>query len=189
VTSANVWTYERGHPLQVGPAIGGTFGLVYIVVNLRVLPNAASLPLRILAVVVFVGVLAGLRRPAPDSSPHVEFGRDYRLVVAAEVVAGIGGSVLLTVDFGLSNAGLPWISFVVGLHFLGLAKVWKTPSLALVGAAIAVLGAVGLAIAIAHGTETAVALVAGVGPGVLLLGGSAWAARAAWAAARSVRAA
>jgi hypothetical protein len=167
--------------VQVGPAIGGAFGLVYVLVNLRVLPTAVSLPLRILAVVVFLAVLAGLRRPAPDSSPQVEFGRDYQLVVAAEVVAGIGGALLFTTGFGLSNAGLPWISFVVGVHFLGLAKVWKAPSLALVGAAIAVLGAVGLAIAIAHGTQTAIALVAGVGPGVLLLGGSAW------AAVRSVR--
>jgi hypothetical protein len=175
--------------VQVGPAIGGTFGLVYVLVNLRVLPNAASLPLRILAVVVFLAILAGLRRPAPDSSPHVEFGRGYRLVVAAEVVAGIGGSVLLTVGFGLSNAGLAWISFVVGVHFLGLAKVWRAPSIALVGAAIGVLGAVGLAIAVARGTETVIALVAGVGPGVVLLGGSAWSAWAAWAAARSVSAA
>lgn len=161
--------------MQVGPAIGGAFGLIYVLVNLRVLPTAVSLPLRILAVVVFLAVLARLRRPAPDSS-QVEFGRDYRLVVAAELFAAICGSIVLTIGFGLSDAGLPWISFVVGVHFLGLAKIWKEPSLAVLGMAIALLGAVGLAIAIAHGTETAIALVAGVGPGVLLLGGSAWAA-------------
>jgi hypothetical protein len=162
--------------VQVGPAIGGTLGLVYVLVNLRVLPTAVSLPLRILAVAVFLAILAGLRKPAPDASPQVEFGRGYWLVVAAELIAGIGGALLLNLGFGLENAGLPWISFVVGVHFLGLAKVWKTVSLALVGTAIAVLGAVGLAIEIAYGSETAIALVAGVGPGVVLLGGSAWAA-------------
>lgn len=170
--------------MQVGPAVGATFGLIYVLVNVRVLPTSVSLPLRILAVVVFLVILAGLRRPAPDTAAPVEFGRAYRAVVAAEVIAGIGGSMLLTLGFGLTNAGLPWISFVVGVHFLGLAKIWRAPSLALVGTAIAVLGAAGLVLAVAGGTETAIALVAGVGPGVVLLSGSAWTAvRGARAAA------
>jgi hypothetical protein len=73
---------------------------------------------------------------------------------------------------------LGWISFVVGVHFLGLARIWNEPSLGLLGLGIAALGALGLGVAAAGGSEAAVAVIAGVGPGALLLAGSLWGARA-----------
>ena len=62
-------------------------------------------------------------------------GRSYWLVVGAEVAsAAVGIVVLSLLDRPLGV--LPWVSLVVGLHFVGLARVWHQPSLHVVGAAL-----------------------------------------------------
>jgi hypothetical protein len=92
------------------------------------------------------------------------------------VVAFIAGTAVLRGPLDLPLAVLPWITFVVGVHFLGLAKVWSAPSLAWLGAGLAACGGAGLLAAVAGAGEAVVAVVAGVVPGLLLLGGSWWGA-------------
>jgi hypothetical protein len=167
-------------PNRLGLAIGAAFGLVYVVVNAGALPSPVGPVLRVLGVVAFVGVLLALSRAGQarsgDGAAGGGFGRGYWLVVTAEVVAIAVGNVLLNGALDLPQGVLPWISFVVGVHFLGLAKVWGAPSLAWLGGGIAVLGALGLSLASAGASEAAVASIAGIGPGALLLAGSAWGA-------------
>jgi hypothetical protein len=83
---------------------------------------------------------------------------------------------LLRGPLALPLAVLPWITFVVGVHFLGLARVWSAPSLAWLGAAIAACGVLGLVVAAIGAGEAVVAAVAGVVPGLILLAGSWWGA-------------
>jgi len=172
-------------PNRLGLIIGATFGLVYVVVNAAALPSPVGPLLRVVGVVAFVGVLlalarAGQARPgdgaAGPGAAGPGFGRGYWLVVTVEVVAVAAGNVLLNGPLDLPQGVLPWISFVVGVHFLGLAKVWDEPSLAWLGGGIAVLGALGLGLASAGASEAAVASIAGIGPGALLLSGSIWGA-------------
>jgi hypothetical protein len=73
-----------------------------------------------------------------------------------------------------SGSSPSWVSFVVGVHFIGLAKVWHESSLGWVGTGIAVLGALGLGLASAGASAAAIASIAGVCPGALLLAGSWW---------------
>ena len=167
-------------PDRLGLVIGAIFGLLYMVANAGALPSPSGPILIVLGVLAFVGVLLALRRrgttqPRPGA-PGRGFGRGYWLVVAAEGVAAVVGLVLLNGPLDLPEAGLPWVSFVVGVHFVGLARVWDEASLAWVGAGIATLGAAGLVVAAAGGSDAAIAAVAGVGPGALLLSGSLWAA-------------
>ncbi|MEU9796239.1 hypothetical protein AB0E27_37700 [Streptomyces sparsogenes] len=67
-------------------------------------------------------------------------------------------------------ATVPWIALVVGLHFFGLAAVWRLAALAWLGAAMSACGAAGLALAACGSSAAAIAAVAGVAPGALLLG-------------------
>lgn len=167
-------------PNRIGLVIGAAFGLVYVVVNAGALPSPAGPLLTVLGVVAFVGVLLALRRAGQarsgDGAAGRGFGRGYWLVVMAEVIAVGAGNVLLNGPLDLPQGVLPWISFVVGVHFLGLANVWDEPSLAWLGGGIATLGALGLGLASAGASEAAIASIAGIGPGALLLAGSIWGA-------------
>jgi hypothetical protein len=167
-------------PNRLGLVVGAAFGLAYVLVNAGPLPSPLGALLRALAVVVFAAVLLALRgaaAPPDDGATGPGFGRGYALVVAAEVAAFAGGNALLNGPLDLPRGVLAWISFVVGVHFLGLARIWNEPSLRLLGLAIAALGALGLGVAAAGASEAVVAAIAGVGPGALLLAGSLWGAR------------
>lgn len=91
-------------------------------------------------------------------------------MVAAEVVAGAAGLAVINGRRDAPQAGVAWIALVVGLHFLGLAAVWRQPFLSGLGAAIAVCGAAGLILAAAHASAAAIAAISGVIPGGLLIG-------------------
>lgn len=165
---------------RLGLMIGATFGLVYVLVNAGVQPAPLGLLLRLLGVGAYVAVLLSLRRRPASSAASAEgrpaFTRSYWLVVAGEVAAFVAGNLILNVVLDLPLAVLPWVTFVVGVHFLVLARLWSASSLSWLGAALAVCGVAGLGLALAGAGEAAIAAVAGVAPGFLLLAGSLFAA-------------
>ncbi len=81
---------------------------------------------------------------------------------------------MITFALHASYAAVGWISVVVGLHFAGLALVWRQPSYNRLGAAITACGAAGLTAAAVGAPAVAIAVVAGVVPGVLLLAAGLW---------------
>lgn len=165
---------------QVGMIIGGTFGLVFVLVNGAALGTPAGTVVQGLGVAVFVALLVALirQRGGEAGGRPPQFSRAYWLVVLAEFVAIFAGAQVLG---ALGLPGLPWVTFVVGVHFLPLARMWRTPPLAWVGGLLAVCGVAGLVVAIAGGSGVAVAFVAGVVPGFVLLAGAlsgaVWGAR------------
>ncbi|MFJ8016408.1 hypothetical protein [Streptomyces sp. NPDC096339] len=168
---------------QLGQLIGGLFGLAFIQANAGALPQALSVPLRVVAVAAFLGLFLSIRRNSGEPAPGADFGRNYRYVVAAEVIAGFGGAAVLTNVLDTPRATVGWIALVVGVHFFGLAVVWRMPALHVLATAMSVCGAAGMALAIGGASAATVAAVAGVAPGALLLA-AAWrgAARPAVAA-------
>ncbi|MET7532044.1 hypothetical protein [Streptomyces goshikiensis] len=171
---------------RTGRIIGASFGLAFIQVNAGALPVAAGTVLRVLAVAAFVALLITLRRapapaprpaPAAEAAPAVHFGRRYRYVVAAEAVVGVAGIVVINNLLHTPRATVGWIALVVGVHFFGLAVVWRMPALHRLGAGLSGCGAGGLALAAAGAPQAAVAAVAGVLPGALLLGSAWWKVR------------
>jgi hypothetical protein len=166
---------------RLGLLIGAVFGTIYVVVNAGALGGPVGPLLQVVGVAALVGLLIVVfrSRPAPAAAAAggaVGFGRGYWAVVAAEVVAFFAGTAVLRGPLALPLAVLPWITFVVGVHFLGLAKVWSAASLAWLGAGLAACGVLGLVVAVIGAGEAVVAVVAGVAPGLLLLGGSWWGA-------------
>ncbi|MFJ8626408.1 hypothetical protein ACIRD3_26715 [Kitasatospora sp. NPDC093550] len=171
---------------QIGRLIGGSFGFVFVQANAGALPTPAAIPLRVLAIlaflrIVFAGRRAAVPAPAGDSdataSGGVGFGRGYWYVVAAEAVGLLAG--LMLINKVLHTGTVAWITFVVGVHFFGLAVVWKRPDLHVLAGTMAACGVGGLVLAACGASAAVIAVVAGVAPGALLLGSVLWAGRAA----------
>ncbi|MEU9043179.1 MULTISPECIES: hypothetical protein [unclassified Kitasatospora] len=167
---------------QVGRLIGASFGLVFVQANAGALPTALGAPLRVLALLAFLRVLfAGRGAAAPATAgtaapSSMGFGRGYWYVVAAEVVAVAVG--LMVINKVLHTGTVAWITFVVGVHFFGLAVVWKRPDLHILAGSMAACGVAGLVLAALGASTAVIAVVAGIVPGALLLGSVLWSGRA-----------
>jgi hypothetical protein len=159
---------------RIGILIGATFGLVFVLVNSGSLPSGVSLVLRIVAGLALVGLVAYLvTRSAPARAPAagaIGFSRGYWWVVIAEVVAIYAGLMVIGRVFDAPQANVAWIALVVGVHFIGLAIVWKQPVFHVLGAAIAACGVMGLLLAAVGTSTVAIDVVGGIVPGLLLLG-------------------
>ncbi|MFF4390413.1 hypothetical protein ACFY0G_27060 [Streptomyces sp. NPDC001552] len=169
---------------QAGRLIGAIFGLVFVLANAGALPTAAAVPVCVLAIASFVWLFVALRRvrtpPAGGeggAAPR-RFGRSFLLVVAAEVAVALAGFLVINLVFHAPQAAVPWLSLVVGLHFFGLAAIWRMPSLRPLAAAMAACGAAGLVLVACGASLAAIAAVAGIAPGALLLGSVARSLRA-----------
>ncbi|MBW0116665.1 hypothetical protein [Pseudonocardia abyssalis] len=155
--------------MNIGALVGGSFGLVYVLVNAGALGSPTGPVLQVAGVLAFVTLVVLTfrgRGAGPGERPH--FDRLYWLVVLGEVAAIFLGSQVLN---ALGLPPLPWVTIVVGLHLLPLARMWKAPVLGRAGVVLALLGAAGLVAAVAGGSAAVVALLAGVLPGVFMLGG------------------
>ncbi len=145
-------------------------------VNSGSLASGVSLVLRVIAILALVGLVGFLfLGPAPagsgmSSAAGVGFSRGYWWVVIAEVVAIWAGIMVLGRVFDAPHANVAWISLVVGVHFFGLAMVWKMPVFHWLGAALAACGVVGLTLAALGASTAAIDVVGGIVPGFLLLG-------------------
>ncbi|MGW1117214.1 hypothetical protein ACWD5B_08905, partial [Streptomyces tanashiensis] len=177
---------------QTGRVIGASFGLVFIQANAGALPTAVGVPLRLLAVAAFLWVVVLGRRgqgtPAASQAgtdsgrdtgagagagtgtgTGTGFGRRYWYVVAAEVLGLVAGLLVISRVLHAPQAIVGWIAFVVGVHFSGLAVVWRRPAFHVLGASIAACGAAGLVLAALGAPASVIGVAAGILPGVLLL--------------------
>ncbi|MFE5559990.1 hypothetical protein [Streptomyces sp. NPDC056544] len=159
------------------------FGLVFVLVHAGALPTAAALPVCALGTASFTWLFVALRRvrtpPAGGGGGAVprRFGRSFFLVVAAEVAVAVAGFLVINLVFHAPRAAAPWLSLVVGLHFFGLAAIWRMPSLRLLAASTAACGAAGLVLAACGASLAVIATASGVAPGALLLGSVWWSLR------------
>lgn len=155
--------------------IGGIGGLVFVLVNGATLGAPAGPVVQGIGVAAFVGLLVALYRNRVTGSggPPPQFTRGYWIIVLAEVVAIFAGS---RVTNALGLPPLPWVTIVVGLHFVPLGWMWKAPTLLWAGVVIAACGVAGMAAAVAGASAAVVALLAGVLPGAFMLAGAIYGA-------------
>lgn len=178
-------------PLMPGQGLGAivaaSFGLVYVWLNAGVLPTAASLPLRGLGLLAFVlvavaGQRAGRAERAARAAGHSygsarsPFDRRFALLVLVEAAAIFGGVAVISRVLDAPQAGVAWVSLVVGLHFFALARWWGLAFFHRLGAVLTALGLAGLVLALVGSPVAAIAVVAGVLPGLVLLGFGWWGA-------------
>ncbi len=172
---------------MTGLLVGAVFGAVFVVVNAQSpLSTPAVTVLRVVACLAAAAVLvlwlATARREGRDGGgQRPMFGRGYLVVVLAEAILLFGGLRVLAALERPVETNVAWIAFVVGVHFVALAPIWKDWSIAAPGVALTLLGVAGLVMA-ATAAVTWVPLVSGVLSGVVLLAGSltfAWRGRRA----------
>lgn len=160
-----------------GIGIGSFFGLVYVVVNATELGLTTSRLLQVLGMIVFVATLYFLRYvPSHAYGRGRGTGGNFAAIVLAEVIAIIFGIIILTQAAERPTAVLPWITLVVGLHFVALASLWREPSIRWMGLGITLLGVIGFFLAFNLESFAVISAVAGVAPGFILLGGGLWGA-------------
>ncbi len=166
----------------VGSMVAAVFGLTYVLANSDALDPRASWALRACAGAGFLVVLAAVaraqRRPPSVVTPS---GRGslgaYWLVVGAEVVALLLGVRVLSGPLDTPEAGVAWVSFVVGVHFFALWRIFSERVFSVVGTAITGCGITGLTLAAVDAGTATIDLASGVVPGSVLLGAGWWGAR------------
>lgn len=150
--------------------IGATFGLVFVLVNAGTAGSPWSWLMRVAGVVVFVAVLARIRRLGEVTvEPRDNAIRVYWSCVLLEVAALLLGTRLLAAN-GHGEYGVALVAVVVGVHFLPLAWAFRQPAFHPLGVVLVALGVAGALVGLLGGGETGIALVAGVGSGLALLG-------------------
>lgn len=127
--------------------VGGVIGLVIIIrcIRLRLTSRAES-------------------GPAQQS---MFASRGYRLVVAAEAVALIGGGLALTA-LHQTEYQICWVSLVVGVHFLGFGKLFAARYYT-IGGALILAALAGTIIGLAGGGVALVQVVTGFISALVLL--------------------
>ncbi|MEU0477598.1 hypothetical protein ABZ260_00205 [Streptosporangium sp. NPDC006013] len=163
---------------MTGLLVGAIFGAVFVVVNAQSPLNAVTVNfLRVAACLGAAGVVAmwfaTARKEKPAAGPRRNmFGRGYLIVVAAEAVLLFGGLRVLAAWGRPEQTNVAWVAFVVGVHFIALAPVWKDRGIAVPGVVLTLLGVAGLVLA-STAAVAWVPFVSGVLSGLVLLTGAA----------------
>jgi hypothetical protein len=161
----------------VGVAIAGGFGIGWAFWAASGLSGEAAAVVRIAGVVIGVVIVAGalFRHGAarPRSASRSMFrSRGYLVWVAAELLALVVGNAVLGAT-GHSAYVAAWTALVVGVHFIGLgrlfAPVFSWLGVAFIGAAIA-----GAAAGTASGSRQAVEASTGLIAAASLFAAGAW---------------
>lgn len=166
---------------MTGMLIGASFGVAFVLANAHepLDPTLATI-LRVLAGIAFAAVVVmwflaiqRLKRGAADSeaAQGMSFGRGYWLAVVAEVIAIFGGIAVIRALDRPEETIIAWIAFVVGVHFLPLAAVWKSRAILLPAIVLGLLGAIGLVMSFTPAVAW-VPIVSGVLSGVASLAGT-----------------
>lgn len=168
-------------PINIGHLIGSSFGLVFVLVNSAPLASGLRIAANILAVAVFLVILAAFghtarmirQRGTAQGKPKdsvVGFPVRYWIIVGVEAVFLFGGLALIQQIEPAATLG--WIALVVGAHFFPLSRLWASgrAQIVTIAWAMSMLGIAGLVLAFTTHNADAVTVVSGVGSGIVLLG-------------------
>ncbi len=128
----------------IGSAIGAIAGLTFVLINAGSVPAPLLWP--IVATVGFVAIMwfVVLRGPKVDQVPPTSSAlRTYGLSVAVMVVAIPLGASIITNLLDRPHAVLAWVVFVVGVHFLPFAHVFRLPIFRWLAGSMIVVAVVG----------------------------------------------
>jgi hypothetical protein len=160
-----------------GLLVGAVFGAVFVVVNAQSPLNTVTVNLlRVAACLAAASVMAlwfvTARKERSVAAPRRNmFSRGYLIIVAAEAILLFGGLRVLTAWERPVQTNVAWVAFVVGVHFIALAPIWKDWSIAVPGVVLTLLGVAGLVLA-STAAVTWVPLISGVLSGLVLLAGA-----------------
>jgi hypothetical protein len=151
----------------VGAMVAGGFGAAWSLWAATGLPATAAAVARIAGVAIAVAIVAGgvvlhrfsTPRPAPDEGSMFS-STPYRVTVALEVAALVGGNLLLN-GTGHQKYVIAWVAAVVGIHFLAFGRLFWTGFYWL-GAALVTSGAIAAIVGLSGGGADAVTALCGL---------------------------
>ena len=164
---------QRPAGFVVGSVVAITFGTVFVLVNSGGVPAPWPLVIRVIGLLVAALLVAGLvlvarRGSSVTPAPASGFDHRYWLIVALEAGALFGGLAVINGVLHGKAVSVAWVALVVGVHFFGLARIWRMPLYYWLGAAVAILSLAGFLIYALGGSAAIVGLVSGVGSGTAL---------------------
>lgn len=158
---------------SAAPRAGGlvvlVFGFVFVEADAGGLHSGLQAVVRAAGIIVALALFAGINRARRAvAAPGPRLGPQFWIIVAAEVVALVGGLVVINGVIGAHELTVPWIAVVVGLHFFGFVPLWKSRVYAVLGVVVTVLGVAGFVLHGAGASALTVRVVSGIGSGVAL---------------------
>ena len=169
----------------LGGLIAAVFGTVFVMVNANeplnptfglIVRALAGLALASYLIMAVVALRRGVAAPpSPADRGASWFGVKYWLVVVGELVLFAAGSAVLRLLDAPPQTGVAWVAFVVGIHFIPFASIWRQRSILVPAYLLTAYGLAGLIMAL----TSAVAwtpVVSVVLSGLTLLGGSLYVA-------------
>lgn len=168
--------FTKGHliTLLISSAIGVGFGAGWWFFGASSV-SGGSTPLVVVGVAVVLGLAGWLvliaRRgaglPAGGGREESPFGGRYGIAVALMLVGIFAGARVLSAVFEIPEAVPAWVLFVVGLHFVPLAKLFGSRRFLVLSAVLCGVAVLAAVLAIAGWAE-AWQLVPGFGGAVVL---------------------
>jgi len=165
---------QRSAGFVAGSVVAITFGTVFVLANSGGVPAPWPLVIRaaglLVAALLVVGLVLAARSGSSVTPAPVSGFADHRywLIVALEAGALFGGLAVINGVLHDTAVSVAWVALVVGVHFFGLARIWRMPLYYWLGAAMAILSLAGFLIYALGGSAAMVGLVAGVGSGAVL---------------------
>ena len=136
---------------RVGALVGAVGGLLFVLLNAWPLGDPWANTVRVIGGLWFLGVLWAIWR-VPDDPDAVRPGarqmQAFWIVVAIEVVLIIGGTQVAIRVLDLPSASLPWVSTVLGVHWLVFRMVFREDVFLWLGWFTLTCGLVGLLVAL-----------------------------------------
>jgi hypothetical protein len=166
---------------RVGALVGLVGGLLFVVVNGFVLPTPWSGVVMGLALLVALLATRTVLRTAPDPEAYRPDSRQMQafwITIALEVAALVGGGLVLNQVLHVPEASLPWISLVLGVHWLVFKTVFQQDVFLWLGWFTLTLGIVGMIAALSRiGPPESPVVVSGLLTGLVMIGAVAVDAR------------
>jgi MFS family permease len=159
---------------RVGALIGLVGGLLFVVVNGFVLPTPWSGVVIGIALLVALLATRTVLRTAPDPEAYRPDSRQMQafwITIGLEVAALVGGGLVLNQVLHVPEASLPWVSLVLGLHWLVFKTVFQQDVFLWLGWFTLTLGIVGMIAALSKiGPPESPVVVSGLLTGLVMIG-------------------
>jgi hypothetical protein len=166
---------------RVGALIGLVGGLLFVVVNGFVLPTPWSGVVIGIALLVALLATRTVLRTAPDPEAYRPDSRQMQafwITIGLEVAALVGGGLVLNQVLHVPEASLPWVSLVLGVHWLVFKTVFQQDVFLWLGWFTLTLGIVGMIAALSKiGPPESPVVVSGLLTGLVMIGAVAVDAR------------
>jgi hypothetical protein len=165
----------RSAAVRAGGLVVLVFGFIFVEADAAVLHGGLQAVVRAAGFVVALALFGAINHAGKGAPRGVRPGPRYWMIVIAEVVALLGGLVVINGVARAHELTVPWIAAVVGGHFFAFVPLWKSRVYAVLGVVVTALGVAGFVLYAGGASALSIRVVSGIGSGVALYLAAAYA--------------